>query len=124
MRATSGKKKRFPPRTLLMAVASSAPNCTPTPTVVSPTPACEASRARAMKLPASVAPTFGRSSVNSMTRVVPLKLGRVSWARSKPNFSPASMLVEPALWIVSMVAWMRSRCESGVGARTACTWSP
>ena len=38
-----------------------------------PTPEREASRAMPMKLFASVLPTLGRSSVNSITLVLPLK---------------------------------------------------
>jgi hypothetical protein len=53
---TSAKKNRLPPRTLLIsAVASSAPNWTPTPMVVMPTPAVEAARAMPMKLGVGVA---------------------------------------------------------------------
>ena len=122
MRFASGKKNRLPPRTLLIAVASSAPNCTPTPTVVIPTPDFEASRAMFMKLFASVRPTLGRSSVNSITRVLPANLWL--FARLKPTDSPSSMLVAPALWMRSICRAIAFGCFTGVGCIYTCERSP
>jgi len=47
---------------------------------VSPTPARDAAVAMPMKLAASVASTLGRSSVNNISRVRPLKAGAVASA--------------------------------------------
>ena len=122
MRLASGKKNRLPPRTLLIAVAISAPNCTPTPTVVMPTPDFEASRAMPMKLFLSVLPTFGRSSVNSMTRVLPANLREL--ASAKPTARPSSMLVEPALSIRRISRAIARRWVTGVGCMYTCERSP
>ncbi len=82
-----------------------------------PTPCREASRAMPMKLSLSVAPTFGRSSVNSMTRVLPAKRVALATAVPKPTRSPSSIAVLPALWIRSMAASTRVLSERRVGAR-------
>ena len=60
-----------PPRALATWLASSPSYCTPTPMVVSPTPRWEPATASPMNPSAEVSPTFGFSSVNSISRVLP-----------------------------------------------------
>ena len=94
--------------------------------VVIPIPSAEAPSSIPVKLCLSVAPTLGRSSVNSITRVVPENVRRLRRARRSPTRSPSSIAVDPPTAIVSIVARMSARplALTLVGGSTTSPRSP